>query len=116
MTEKPNHPRLLNTVAHGQMNSSSMSKIMKKMAMVENLMAKRPSGSANWSLPHSKGSILIGEYRRGAMSRGMPRSALATSAEMANSIRMGTYSIMFRGGASAAPPPSLPTDLERSRA
>ena len=66
MTAKPNHPRLLNTVAHGQTKSSSMSKMMKKMAMVENLMAKRPSGSITGSLPHSKGSCFTGEVRRGA--------------------------------------------------
>ena len=61
MTEKPNQPRLLNTVAHGQTNSSSMSKMMKKMAIVENLIANRPSGSAIGSLPHSKGSIFTAE-------------------------------------------------------
>src|SRR5215467_9624830 len=61
MTDDPNQPRFLNTVAHGQTKSSSMSKMMKKMAMVENLMAKRPSGSATGSLPHSKGSIFTRE-------------------------------------------------------
>src|SRR3989338_5886881 len=92
MTAKPNQPRLLNTVAHGQMNNSSMSKMMKKMAMVENLMAKRPSGSAIGSLPHSKGSILAAEWRRGAISSGMPSNAPATAADAAKTISMETYS------------------------
>jgi len=61
MTEKPNQPRLRNTVAHGHTKSSSMSKMMKKIAIVENLMAKRPSGRATGSLPHSNGSILMSE-------------------------------------------------------
>ena len=67
-----------------------MSKRMKKIAMVENLMAKRPSGSAIGSFPHSNGAILIAEYRRGAMREGMPRSAPATSAATANTIRIET--------------------------
>src|SRR5712691_6558489 len=92
MTAKPNHPWLLNTVAHGQMNSSSMSKMMKKIAIVENLIAKRPSGSAIGSLPHSNGSILTAEWRRGAISSGMPMSAPPTSAETAKTMRIGMYS------------------------
>src|SRR5207247_1814642 len=39
------------------------------------------------------------------MRAGMPRSAPATRAATANTIRIGMYSIRFRGGASAAPPP-----------
>src|SRR5215813_12402295 len=94
MVEYPNQPRFLNTVAHGQTKSSSMSKMMKKMAMVENLIAKRPSGRATGSLPHSKGSILIREGRRGAMRAGIPRRAPATSADTANTIKIGTYSML----------------------
>ena len=43
-----------------------MSKMMKKIAMVENLMGKRPSGRATGSFPHSKGSSLtaVGRSRR----------------------------------------------------
>src|SRR5215813_5289841 len=86
MIEYPNQPRFLNTVAHGHTKSNSMSKMMKKMAMVENLMAKRPSGRATGSLPHSNGSILIREGRRGAMRAGIPRRAPPTRAETSNSI------------------------------
>jgi hypothetical protein len=37
------------------MNSSSMSMMMKKIAIVENLIANRPSDTSIGSLPHSNG-------------------------------------------------------------
>src|SRR5262244_1639102 len=126
MIEKPNQPRFLNTVAHGHTKSNSMSKMMKKMAMVENLMAKRPSGRATGSLPHSNGSILTREGRRGAMRAGIPRRAPPTRAETANTIKIGTYSILSSGGERPpllAPPPPPPlsrfkygSDFGRQRA
>src|SRR5262245_11750524 len=71
-----------------------MSKMMKKMAIVENLMAKRPSGSATGSLPHSNGSSFTGVSRFGAISDGMPRRAPPTTAATANTRRIETYSIL----------------------
>ena len=67
-----------------------MSKMMKKMATVENLMAKRPSGSATGSLPHSNGSSLTRESRLGAISAGIPSKAPATRAETASTMRIET--------------------------
>src|SRR5215471_9929736 len=89
ISTKPNQPSCRNSVAHGQMNRSSMSMMMKKMAIVENLMAKRPSVTAIGSLPHSNGAAFTGVSRRGAIRLGMNRSALATSAANANTIRIG---------------------------
>src|SRR5215813_12690611 len=71
-----------------------MSKMMKKIAIVENLMAKRPSGSATGSLPHSNGSSFTAVTRLGAMRDGMPRSAPPTTAAAANTSRIGTYSML----------------------
>ena len=44
---------------------------MKKIAIVENLMANRPSETSIGSLPHSNGSAFTGVRRRGAISDGM---------------------------------------------
>ena len=71
------------------MNMSSMSIRMKKMAIVENLIANRPSATAIGSLPHSNGSAFTGVSRRGARSLGMPSSAPATSAAKANVMSRG---------------------------
>src|SRR4029453_13938605 len=61
-----------------------MSKMMKKIAIVENLMGKRPSGRATGSLPHSNAASLTAVRRRGAMSNGMPMRSPPTPAAMAN--------------------------------
>src|SRR6266545_568411 len=82
-----------------------MSKMMKKIAMVENLIANRPSGSATGSLPHSKGSSFTAVGRAGAISRGMPSSAPAIAAATTNTMRIGTYSIASRGRPSRRPRP-----------
>ncbi len=66
-----------------------MSIKMKKMAIIENLMAKRPSETSIGSLPHSNGSAFTGVSRRGARSLGMPSSAPATSAAKANVMSRG---------------------------
>ena len=63
--------------------------MMKKIAIVENLMAKRPSDTSIGSLPHSKGALFTGVSRRGAIRVGMNRSAPATSAANANTMRIG---------------------------
>src|SRR5499426_2764594 len=89
ISTKPNQPSCRNSMAHGQMNRSSRSMMMKKIAIVENLMAKRPSVTAIGSLPHSNGAAFTGVSRRGAIRLGMNRSALATSAANANTIRIG---------------------------
>src|SRR5215470_10632127 len=80
------------------MNSSSMSMRMKKIATVENLIAKRPSDTSIGSLPHSNGSALTGVSRRGAMREGMKSSAPATAAPTANTSRIGTYCTALREG------------------
>jgi len=77
------------SIAHAQMNRSSRSMMMKRIATVENLMANRPSATAIGSLPHSKGSAFTGVSRRGAISVGINRSAPATSAPNANTMRIG---------------------------
>src|SRR6266850_1596215 len=89
ISTKPNHPSCRNSVAHGQMNRSSMSMMMKMIAIRENLMAKRPSVTAIGSLPHSKGALFTGVSRRGAIRLGMNSSAPATSAANANTMRIG---------------------------
>src|SRR5262245_43986486 len=68
-----------------------MSKMMKKMAVVENLMAKRPSGSAIGTLPHSNDSSFTGVTRRGPSTVGSHDSRPATPAQIARTIRIGTY-------------------------
>src|SRR6266511_1487655 len=85
---------------------SSMSKMMKKMAMVENLMAKRPSGSATGSFPHSNGSSLTRESRLGAINAGMPSKAPATSAATANTMRIEMYSMVTARARRPRPSPA----------
>src|SRR5262249_47281582 len=89
ISTKPNQPSWRNSMAHGQMNSSSMSMMMKKMAIVENLIANFPSASSIGSLPHSNGSALTRVGRRGAIRLGSSTSAPATSAEKAKTISIG---------------------------
>src|SRR5262245_53277262 len=87
------------------MNSSSMSIRMKRIATVENLIAKRPSDTSIGSLPHSNGSAFTGVSRRGATSEGMKSSAPATAAPTANTSRIGTYctGLCERGGVGLTP-------------
>ena len=63
--------------------------ISHKMAIVENLIAKRPSASSIGSLPHSNGSAFTGVSRRGASRLGRSTSAPATRAEMAKTMSIG---------------------------
>src|ERR687892_168380 len=92
ISAKPNQPRRRYSIAHGQMKSSSMSMMMKRIATVENLIAKRPSATSIGSLPHSNGAALTGVSRRGATSDGMNSSAPATAAPNAKTARIGKYS------------------------
>ena len=68
-----------------------MSIRMKKIAMVENLMANRPSATPIGSLPHSNGAAFTGVIRRGAISEGMKSRAPATAAANANTMRSGQH-------------------------
>src|SRR5262249_36870112 len=56
ISTKPYQPSWRDSMAHGQMNRSSMSIRMNKMAIVENLIANLPSATSIGSLPHSNGS------------------------------------------------------------
>src|SRR5947208_8186776 len=96
ISTKPNQPSCRYNMAHGQMNRSSMSIKMKKMAIIENLMAKRPSETSIGSLPHSNGSAFTGVSRRGASRLGRSTSAPATRAEMAKTMSIGAYVMACR--------------------
>lgn len=86
------------------MKISSMSIRMKKIAIVENLIAKRPSATSIGSLPHSNGCAFTAVSRRGAMRCGIQISAPATAAAKANTMTTGTYSMTAHGGPLPASP------------
>src|SRR5262245_1187104 len=94
ISTKPNQPSWRDSMAHGQTNRSSISTRMKKMAIVENLIANFPSATSMGSLPHSNGSAFTRVGRRGAIRLGSSTSAPATSAEMAKTISIGAYVIV----------------------